>query len=237
MKMLTTRKLLVIILIVDIILCGAFILTNNRNNTTPAAQELSESSIRRICKLATLKCYYHNVTEWSNPGDFFNAGKKLWMEYDGIVDAGIDGSKVKISDPDQDGVVTVTIPKATILKKDLDEKSIYEINSNSPLWGFVPIYGSISTEERKEALAAAQNDMEASATHNETILDEAQERAEKIIKNNIEKIGEAAGKQYTVKFIPISETETSTTEQKSQENMTEKNEVTEPAPTAQTEET
>ena len=208
MKKPSTRQLLIIVLVVDIILCGAFIATKLLNNKTHADRQISESSIRHICELATLECFYHNVTEWNDPGDFFNAGKKLWMEYDGIVRVGIKGEQVHVSDPDKDDVITVTIPSAAILGKDLDEKSIYEIDSQSPLWGFVPIYGSVSTEDRKEALSGAQKDMEASAMKNEMILSEARERAKMIIEKNIISLGEAGGKHYTVRFVDTSETQT-----------------------------
>lgn len=200
MKKLSMRNLLIIVLVIDIILCGAFILIKVINNKKPADRQISESSIRRICELATLDCFYHNVSEWHDPGDFFNAGKKLWMEYDGVVRVGIDGNLVKVSDPDADGVITVTIPQAVVLGKDLDEKSIYEIDSGSPLWGFIPIYGSVSTEERKKALAAAQEDMAASAANNEMVLDEARVRAMKTIEKNIMELGESAGKNYKIRF-------------------------------------
>ena len=207
MKKLSTRQLLIIVLVVDVLLFGAFVATKLLNNKAPADRQISESSIRRICELATLECFYHNVSEWHNSGDFWNAGKKLWMEYDGIVRVGIKGDQVKVSDPDKEDVITVTIPSATILGKDLDERSIYEIDSESPLWGFVPIYGSVSTEDRRDALANAQEDMEASAAKNEMVLGEARERAKMIIEKNIVSLGEAGGKHYTVRFVDASETQ------------------------------
>ena len=205
LKKIPLKRLQIILVILDIVLCGAFLATKAINRKTPVDVKISESSIRRICELATLDCFYHNVSEWENPGDFLNAGKKLWMEYDGIIRVGIKAEKLEISDPDKDGVITVRIPPATILAKDLDEQSIYEIDSTSPLWGFVPIYGSVSTEERRDALAGAQKDMEASAEKNEMVLAEALDRAKKIIERNIVALGEAGGKQYTVRFEDISE--------------------------------
>jgi hypothetical protein len=47
--------------------------------------------------------------------------------------------------------------------------------------------------------------MEASAEKNEMILGEARDRAKKIIERNIVALGEAGGKQYTVRFEDISE--------------------------------
>ncbi len=207
MKKRSTKKVLILVLVIDIVLCGAFVATKLLNNRSRADRQISEASIRRICELATLECFYHNVSEWHNPGDFLNAGKKLWIEYDGIVRVGIKGDQVHVSDPDPEGVITVTIPSATILGKDLDENSIYEIDSGSPLWGFIPIYGSVSTEDRKNALANAQEDMEGSAAKNEMVLSEAWERAKMIIKKNIVSLGEAGGKHYTVRFVDAPETQ------------------------------
>ncbi|MBR6442777.1 MAG: DUF4230 domain-containing protein [Clostridia bacterium] len=214
MKKLSTRQLLIIVLVIDIILCGVFILINFNQKKTTVDRQISESSIQRICELATLDCFYHNVSEWSKSGNWIGYGaKKLWIEYDGIVRVGIKANKIKISDPDKNDVITVTMPAATILDKDLDENSIYEIDSESPMWGFVPFYESVSTEERREALANAQEDMESSAAKNDMILDEALVRAKKIIEKNIVTIGEAGGKHYKVKFIDASETQSVPTEE------------------------
>lgn len=202
MKTLLTKRLIIILTIVDILLCGVFIYIHFNKKTEPTDRRISESNIKRICELATLDCYYHNVTEWSHPGNWIGYGaKKLWIEYDGTVRAGIKADRVRISGPDIDNIITVFIPAATILDKDLDENSIYEIDSESPLWGFVPLYSSVGIEERRDAVANAQEDMEASASRNGMILNEAQERAKKIIEKNILAIGEASGKQYIVKFV------------------------------------
>lgn len=210
MKKLSNRTLLIIILAIDIVLCGTFIFTRYVDKKEPSTQQISAASVRRICELATLECYYHNVSEWSNPGGIFQAGKKLWLEYDGIIRVGIK-AEVKISEPDESGVITVTIPEAAILEKDLDEDSIYEIDSEAPLWGFLPYWGSVTTEERKEALAQAQVNMEESASHNQMIMSEAKERAKKIIEKNILAIGEASGTQYKVRFVSASEAEETAT--------------------------
>lgn len=208
MKKLSTRQLLIIVLVIDIVLCGALFVSKSVMQIVPAERQISESSIQRICELATLDCFYHNVSKWSKPGNFIGFGaKKLWIEYDGIVRVGVKADQIKISDPDNDGIVTVTIPKAVILDKDLDEESMYEIDSSLPMWGFIPLYSNVNTEERRIALADAQEDMVASAAKNGMVLDEALVRAKKIIEKNIIAMGEASGKHYRVKFINASETQ------------------------------
>ncbi len=107
--------------------------------------------------------------------------------------------------PDKDDVVTVTIPVATILDKDLDESTISKIASDRTVLFFTD---QVNTEDRRKALAAAQADMEESASKNEMILEEAQERAKKIIERNILAAGEANGKHYKVKFVNASDAPT-----------------------------
>ena len=201
-KRLLTRRIWVLLLAADVIICVLFFALKPGEEPAPTERRISDSGIKRICELATLECFYHNVTEWSEDSNWLGYGKKkFWLEYDGTVRIGIQGGQVKISEPDLNGVVTVVIPPAAILDKDLDESSIKEIDSSSPMWGFIPFYDSIETEERREALAKAQEDMEKSASRNGMLLIEAQDRAKKIIEKNIIALGEAVGKHYTVRFV------------------------------------
>ena len=211
MKKLTIHQYLILVLVVDFILLSVFVLIKVFNRPEPVSQQISESNVRRICELASLECYYHNVSNWNQDphGVLAFAGygeKKIWIEYDGIVRVGINAGKVKISEPDKDNVITVTIPEATVLDKDLDENSIKEIVSDRTVLLFFT--DSVNTEDKMKALAAAQDDMELSAASNDMILGEAQERAKKIIERNIIALGEAVGKQYKVRFDTVSETQT-----------------------------
>ena len=64
------------------------------------------SGVTSVCELATLKCYYHNVAkaETEASGIFakwLKTGyKKIWTEYSGIIEYGIDISQVTVSEPD-----------------------------------------------------------------------------------------------------------------------------------------
>ena len=110
------------------------------------------SGITSVCELATLKCYYHNVAKTETKasgifGKWLKTGyKKIWTEYDGIIEYGVDINKVTVSEPSKNGVVTITIPDAQVLSVDVDEDSI-----STPLTdkGFLT---SISTEEKVETL-------------------------------------------------------------------------------------
>lgn len=201
----------IILIAYNIIFLGGIIIKNNISK--PIDTTISESGIQRICELATLDCYYHNADEWEKSANRFGYGaKKLWIEYDGMVRVGINGDKIKISEPDNN-VITVTVPDAIILGDDFDESSCNEIDCESPLWHVIPLYNSVNTADRQKALDEAQEKMVESASNNRMILDEAKERAKKIIEKNILAIGEASGIQYTVKFVDEPEMQADSSEE------------------------
>lgn len=165
-------------------------------------EEVDFSGVETVCELATLQCYYHNVaraeTEASGLFQIFGVGyKKIWTEYSGIVEIGIDFSKVEISQPDANGVVTITIPEAEILSVDLDEDSLSEPLTDT---GFMT---SISKDEETEALASAQENMEETAAANTELLEQAQDRAKELIEAYVENLGEQLGEDYTVEWIEL----------------------------------
>ena len=167
-------------------------------------EEADFSAISSVCELATLKCYYHNVakseTEASGLFKWLGKGyKKIWTEYSGIVELGIDVSKVSVEKPTADAVVKVTIPDAEILSVDLDEDSMSEPLTDT---GFMT---KITKEEETEALAEAQNHMEETAKENGNLLNQAKERAKSLIEGYVKNVGEQIGKEYTVEWVEFSE--------------------------------
>ena len=158
------------------------------------------SGVTSVCELATLKCYYHNVAkaETEASGIFakwLKTGyKKIWTEYSGIIEYGIDISQVTVSEPDQNGVVTVTMPDAQVLNVDVDEDSL-----GTPLTdtGFLT---SVTTEEKTTTLAGAQEAMEQQAKENTEMLSQAKARAKTLIEEYIKNVGESIGEEYTVEW-------------------------------------
>ena len=158
------------------------------------------SGVTSVCELATLKCYYHNVAkaETEASGIFakwLKTGyKKIWTEYSGIIEYGIDISQVTVSEPDKNGVVTVTMPDAQVLNVDVDEESL-----GTPLTdtGFLT---SVTTEEKTTTLAGAQETMEQQAKENTEMLSQAKARAKTLIEEYIKNVGESIGEEYTVEW-------------------------------------
>ncbi len=163
-------------------------------------KEADFSGINSVCELATLKCYYHNVakaeTEASGLLKWLGKGyKKIWTEYSGVIELGIDVNQVSVSKPDADGVVKITIPDAEILNVDLDEASMGEPLTDT---GFLT---KITKEEETAALAEAQNDMEETAKANGALLVQAKERAKTLIEGYVKNVGELIGEEYTVEWV------------------------------------
>lgn len=158
------------------------------------------SGVTSVCELATLKCYYHNVAkaETEASGIFakwLKTGyKKIWTEYSGIIEYGIDISQVTVSEPDKNGVVTVTMPDAQVLNVDVDQDSL-----GTPLTdtGFLT---SVTTEEKTTTLAGAQEAMEQQAKENTEMLSQAKARAKTLIEEYIKNVGESIGEEYTVEW-------------------------------------
>lgn len=166
------------------------------------AEEADFSGLQAVCELTTLKCYYHNVakaeTEASGLFKGLTVGyKKIWTEYSGIVELGIDVNKVSVSEPDAKGVVKITIPQAEILNVYLDESSMSEPVTET---GFMTW---ITKEEETAALAAAQENMRETAQANATLLNQARERAKSIMEGYVKNVGEQIGREYTVKWVEL----------------------------------
>ena len=193
------RKKIVCLLVIGMLCIGGCGDKNQKKE-----EEADFSAISSVCELATLKCYYHNVakseTEASGLFKWLGKGyKKIWTEYSGIVELGIDVSKVSVEKPTADGVVKVTIPDAEILSVDLDEDSMGEPLTDT---GFMT---EITKEEETEALAEAQNHMEETANENGNLLNQAKERAKSLIEGYVKNVGEQIGKEYTVEWVEFSE--------------------------------
>ena len=67
MKKLSTKYLLILVLVVDLVLCGS-LLGKALSKKESARNHISDVNIQSICELAALECYYHNATDWEQPG-------------------------------------------------------------------------------------------------------------------------------------------------------------------------
>ncbi|MBQ9063874.1 MAG: DUF4230 domain-containing protein [Blautia sp.] len=198
-------------IITIVIVMGILLLPNNKKTTKQV--DLSEySSVNAICELATLRGFYHNVAMYTEEpgggakffndviawpfGGFIKTGyKQLWIEYSGIVEAGIKAGEIQINSPSADGVVEVFVPDAQILSVYADESSLSEPISEKGL------FTTISGEEEAEAFATAQSVMRQEAENDQELLDRAKNNAKLILEQYIINTGKEMGVEYSVKWI------------------------------------
>lgn len=184
-----------------------------RNNKEATQLNLSEySSINAISELATLKSFYHNVAMYEKEPDggnkfinnvlFWPFGrytkigyKQFWIEYSGIVEAGIDASRIQITGPDTQGVVEVFVPDAKVLSVYADENSLSEPLSESG-W-----FTTITGKEKIEAFSKTQNAMRQEAENDENLLRRAKENAKLLLERYIVNTGKEMGLDLSVKWV------------------------------------
>lgn len=198
--------LLAVTVLLLMAIAASWIVPMVHNNQAELFDTNEFSAVDKICELATLKCYYHDVAEFEKDAEgLFKYGlakygyKKLWMEYDGIVQVGIDVNEVKVSSPDKNGVVQIYVPEAKILDVSAQIDSMKDPITDTG-W-----FTSITTEEKAQAFAAAQANMKEEAQANGSILSQAQNNAKELLKQYVINVGKQLNKQYTVQWVDSTE--------------------------------
>ena len=155
----------------------------------------SETEIKAIFELSTMKCYYNNVAKFHEEDAegilFWKKDKHFWVEYSGIVTLGIDVSKVTMNI--NENTITIDIPKAEILGSKIDETSLanesYLYADNS---------AKVKVEDEIFVLGKAQSEMLEIAENNTILLNSAQQRAQKLIEDYVKNFGKLNGVEYTL---------------------------------------
>ena len=168
--------------------------------TTEPKQEIvpQASQMKAICELATMKCYYHNVAKYTKEDAagilWWKKDRRFWIEYDGIVTMGIDASLVDI-EVDND-TVTIMIPPAKVLGFEVDETTLnedsYIVDTKS---------AKVKAEHQTEAFKQAQDHMKEEAEKDTLLLANAQQRAQKLLEDYVNNIGNCVEKTYNIKWI------------------------------------
>lgn len=189
-----------LILLCVLLSCGTFGCAPKNRNSVKKEPDITQ--IRSICNLATLECYYHNVakstkTAGSGISHVGEVDRKFWIEYTGIAKIGIDMSKVDMQI--EGDTVTVFLPNAKLLSIDIEEDDLNEgsyiasadsINSNK-----------ITAEDQTKAINNAQSTMAESVRNNPQLLLNAQSRAQDLIENYINQLGELSNTEYNIKWV------------------------------------
>ena len=182
-------------------LTAAILFTNTscrQEEPEPVKLEPKVSQMRSICELAVMECYYHNVAKFKEEDAegilWWKKDKHFWIEYSGIVRLGIDASLVSM---EANGTqITITLPEAKVLGCKVDSTSLQEgsyiVDVNS---------AAINAEDEVKAFAEAQQRLEEDAASNRALLAEAQQRAQALLEDYITNIGNAVGKEYTIRWV------------------------------------
>lgn len=174
------------------------------NNDSVREMTPQASQMKSICELATMDCYYHNVAKYMEEDAsgvlLWKKDRKFWVEYAGIVKIGIDTSLVNI---EVDGEkVTITIPPAKVLSCKVDETTLTEdsfiIAKNS---------AAVEAEHQTAAFKEAQAKMQEEASSDTVLLASAQQRAQKLLEDYVNNIGNCVGKTYEIKWVYLDNAE------------------------------
>lgn len=162
-----------------------------------AQQEADLSGINEVAKLTTIEARYHQVAKFTYEADEGLTGiwkhgyKKAWREFDGRAYFGIDASKVT---PSREGnTITVKMPRATLI----EDPKIIKMDKLIVETGFLTDF---TDEDEQEMARIAQEDFRNKAASDTSMINQATENAEKILKRWVESVGKTYGEELTVKF-------------------------------------
>lgn len=193
------RNTLITAILVTCVCVGLYMWDSQKEEET---NKVKFSAVNKICELATLRCYYHDVAEYEKqPDGLFKYGlfqygyKKFWIEYDGIVEIGIDVGQVQVNEPDENGVVKIYVPKAKILNINADPESMSDMVADTGT------FTEITASEKAGAFSEAQTTMRNNAENDSSILTQAHNNAKELLKQYVVNVGEQIGQQYTVEWI------------------------------------
>ena len=159
----------------------------------PAA--LDTSKMKNICELAVLECRYHTVAKYDEKDAsgfwLWKKDKTFWIEYSGIVQLGVDISKVDIQ---QTGTaVTISLPpievKSCIVDPDSLSKDSFFVAKDSAV---------ITAEDEVYAFSKAQEYLSWQATQDYPLMQEAMNRTKELLESFVSQCGALYGVEYEI---------------------------------------
>lgn len=186
-------------------ICFSFTGCSSKNEETKEITPQA-SQMKSICELATMQCYYHNVAKYTEKDAegflWWKKDRKFWIEYSGIVTIGIDTSLVKVEVEGEN--VTITIPPAKVLGCKVDEETLNEdsfiVANNS---------AKVEAEHQTKAFKEAQSKMQEEASNDTVLLANAQQRAQKLLEDYVNNIGNCVEKTYKINWVYLDGSEES----------------------------
>lgn len=162
------------------------------------------SQMKSICELATMECYYHNVAKYSEKDAtgtlWWKKDRKFWVEYAGVVTIGIDATRLNI-EVNEDNVI-ISIPPAKVLGCKVDQSTL-----NDESFIIAKDSAKVEAEHQTEAFKEAQLKMQEEASSDAVLLASAQQRAQKLLEDYVNNIGNCIGKSYKIEWIYLENAE------------------------------
>lgn len=106
------------------------------------------------------------------------------------------------------GQVTITMPKAEVLSCQVDQTSLNEDSYYTTREGLGA--EKINADDQTEAIKTAQENMLENVQSDESLLQQAQQRAQELLEQYVKNVGDAMGKTYEVSFVIADEAGTNT---------------------------
>ena len=181
------KKLFKIILSIVIIIAAAaagFFTGTNWQGIIARSQpqiivEGIEGKITEIGEFSTAEYNYTNVGSFENnlkikDWDVPLTTKRFIIQYDGLIKAGIDMSRVSVTA--SAGIITVTLPDAEILSHEIDENSLMVLDETKNIFNRITIddYNTFAAEQKTicEQMALEKGLLETARDNAETALAE-----------------------------------------------------------------
>ncbi|HPX33022.1 MAG TPA: DUF4230 domain-containing protein [Erysipelotrichaceae bacterium] len=155
---------------------------NNKEGNTSIDIAVIEEKVNSIAELSTIEYYYTTLAKYENYKDFYGwkiplTTTKFFITYDGVIKAGIDLSKVKVSIVGK--TVLIEIPKATVLSHEVKYDTMQIVDETYSIFNRITItdYNNFMLNEAKIMVTKAAND---------GLFQKAQQNAIRIIQDLIE---------------------------------------------------
>ena len=152
-------------------------------------------NIETISELTSIECRYHNVAVYDKEKGWFGSGDQyVWMEYDVIVEVGIDTNKVKFEESVKKNEFRIYLPPAEILSAIEDKDTIFK-----PVCD-IGAFADFTVEQERQIIAEGTEKLKNDEV-TEGILARAHKSAKEIIEKYVIDIGKLIGEEYSVVWV------------------------------------
>ncbi|MCR5310002.1 MAG: DUF4230 domain-containing protein [Lachnospiraceae bacterium] len=145
--------------------------------------EVIAEGLKDMGTLITQEYYFTQVEEYESTKSIwiFESEASFIYSYDGVVNAGIDCTEIKVDKDDEKKTVLVTIPKSTILNVVIDFQSFKKYKEKEGLWNKIDMtkYNDSLVEFEKSARRNAEK---------KGVLGKADENAKKLVESFVKSL-------------------------------------------------